>query len=785
MTTVVRRFPTFEIDLITQKTSYALTYDTASQAKQFTSGNLEESLIQFYITNDMTQDSPVFSLIILAKTKWDEVLNANDLIRVRVYPDRTQKAPDNPYIMVGLISDIHKEGEYVNGTLLYRITGNAMTKALMDFDVGVIQEISTVLVSSGWLPDVTTGGHNPLQFSGNNASGIAGQLMSRFVMQYIQYAFSNGKTLQDYFTYALNSWTNDEYLQDVTPYINYQGSMLQFLTDVSAQPFNELFFEYTKDGKCVMIMRPTPFDPDAWTNVPAYEFTSDIVVEESYGKSDSEMYSIFVVSTPNLSEITPSQIGVFPKYNPELVKKYGYKEYSVENQYLLTPGSANSVSSSSSSSSSKSSTSSSKSSTSSSSSGTAHTASVATSPTSTAPTSNTNPNTPTTGAYQVPTYTQVYNYLNSMGYLDVETIRTKRNTVYTNLHAAFQGLNQAACNAILDDIVSGVFNSSDYQWIVQTSATQVTDNNANKEKTVAIDKLDEFTQRLFNWYCENSNFYSGDIRVLGNPAFRVGTRIIYRDAEEGTTWEFYVESVEHDFDFTQGYTTILGVTRGLPDSGAKRFNNLWGTSQDFKGGLMGEASMVDLIQTPTTASTTSGTQKSFKGTVPPGTPGGPTAMSALQYAVGATSLNTVYREGGGRTGVDPLTQNPAIMDCSSFVWWCYKQAGAYLKGGSTGMTTKTIASDPQLQIISNRGNSKDSAIKLMKQGDIIFFDTAGADGHVGIYAGDGQFVACNGPASPSGVQQNDMTSGYWYKNFRGHVLRYNDANNNNTNSSTS
>lgn len=199
---------------------------------------------------------------------------------------------------------------------------------------------------------------------------------------------------------------------------------------------------------------------------------------------------------------------------------------------------------------------------------------------------------------------------------------------------------------------------------------------------------------------------------------------------------------------------------------------------------MGEASLADLIQTP---STTSGKATSFKGSVPSGSPGGPTSMSALQYAEGATSLDTVYVEGAGRKGVDPLTQNPAYMDCSSFVWWCFYQAGATLKGGKTGMTTKTIAADSQLQTVSGRGNSKDAALKLAKQGDIIFFDTVGADGHVGIYAGSGEFVACNGSKNydpNGGVQQNDMTSGYWYQKFNGHIMRYNDSNSNNTNSNT-
>lgn len=707
-----------------------MTYDTAKTASQFSSGELEEALIQFYITNDMTNDSPVFTLVLLAKTKWDEVLNANDVIRVRVFPDRTQAPPDNPYILVGMISDIHKEGEYVNGTLLYRITGQAMTKALIDFQVGVIQEVSTILPAIGWLPDNVTnaGQSNGLNFTGNTAAGVGDQLMSRFVYQYAQYAFAGNRTLHDFLIHSFSSWENDEYLSDTTSFVNYQGSIRQFLQDVSAQPFNELFFEYANSGQCVAIMRPTPFDPDMWNALPTYQFTSDIVVEESYGKSDAEMNSIFVVSAPNLQEMTSVDIGVFPKYNPELIKKYGYKEMSVQNQYLLTPGSA-----------------------------------VATSKDGKGKTATTNITSPSIAP---PKYTDVQSFLSERGYLDQNFVRVNKSMVYNDVLSAFQGLNGIAASDIVDTVIAGTFTSAMFDTIMKTDSVAQYDKSVNKEKTISPNKLDEFTQRLYNWYCENANFYSGDIRVLGNPAYRLGTRIYYTDLERNTTWEFYVESVEHDFDFTSGYTTILGVTRGLPNYGERRFNNLWGQSSDFKGGYMGEASLQSLVQTAKASTTNNSMPSSFQL----GGTGGAGSMGAVQTAEVMCTHNTIYKYGAGRTGVDPLQQNPSVMDCSAFVWWCFYENGVYLKGGPTGMTTKTIATDPKLQTIGNRGDDKNTVISRLKQGDIIWFDTDGPDGHVGIYVGNGRFVACN---TDHGVQECSLSDKYWWKTFVGHAARYN------------
>ncbi|MCP6156782.1 hypothetical protein NL403_26930, partial [Klebsiella pneumoniae] len=61
------------------------------------------------------------------------------------------------------------------------------------------------------------------------------------------------------------------------------------------------------------------------------------------------------------------------------------------------------------------------------------------------------------------------------------------------------------------------------------------------------------------------------------------------------------ESIEHKFDYKQGYFTTIGVTRGLKDAiikdgeGSKhRFKGLWNQSSDFIGGLMGEETSKEL-----------------------------------------------------------------------------------------------------------------------------------------------------------------------------------------------
>ncbi len=56
----------------------------------------------------------------------------------------------------------------------------------------------------------------------------------------------------------------------------------------------------------------------------------------------------------------------------------------------------------------------------------------------------------------------------------------------------------------------------------------------------------------------------------------------------------------------------------------------------------------------------------------------------------------------------------------------------------------------------------------MKRGDLIFFDTAGRNGHIGIYLENGKFL---NDSSTQGVSIGDLNSAYWSRYFNGNVRR--------------
>lgn len=155
----------------------------------------------------------------------------------------------------------------------------------------------------------------------------------------------------------------------------------------------------------------------------------------------------------------------------------------------------------------------------------------------------------------------------------------------------------------------GTISEQEYNDILNSTPHNVTDKDVSKalygDKDSDTSSLGvtyrNYQQRLFNWYADNGKYYSGDITVMGRGDVQVGWRCYYYDTRRQALWEFYVESVSHSFSFdnAEGWTTTLGVTRGMKVEylgDPKRFNLYWGKYADFQGGFFGEPNLSALIE---------------------------------------------------------------------------------------------------------------------------------------------------------------------------------------------
>ena len=118
-----------------------------------------------------------------------------------------------------------------------------------------------------------------------------------------------------------------------------------------------------------------------------------------------------------------------------------------------------------------------------------------------------------------------------------------------------------------------------------------------------------------------------------------------------------------------------------------------------------------------------------------------------------------YKWGGGRNPVDVANK---LFDCSSFVHYCFSQAGINL-GDYRNVVTDSLAKE-----------GRKVSVDEMKRGDIIFFDTYKKNGHVGIYLGDGKFLH---DGTSKGVSINSLNESYWKKTFNGLVRRIVESSN--------
>lgn len=257
-----------------------------------------------------------------------------------------------------------------------------------------------------------------------------------------------------------------------------------------------------------------------------------------------------------------------------------------------------------------------------------------------------------------------------------------------------------------------------------------TDDSGNQTR------LKKYSVLLANWFGDNASYVSGEIRVIGNPDYRVGkvlSRFDNGQSSKGNNEpiqiDYYIESTSHEFNLSSGYTTTLGVTRGLVHS-VDRFKhwNSWnspltsskpgnGELQIFDGGLFGEISLKKNIK------------ESAKEAGSGSNSGGSDDLSAPKKA--GDDYPSKYKNASPDSVADEWRY--LNRECTSFVAWRLSRDG---KTNFSGLGNA----------ISWASRSGLSLQKTPKVGDIAWFNelaAPGAAGHVAYVAkvsGDDVFI---------------------------------------------
>lgn len=633
----VRRFrrPKVRVEFHTDDNIFTLRYENT---KEVTGKQVADRIINFETKNAMADDSAVFVLTLAGDTYWEKLIMINDIVKIFINPSLDDDKEGQ--VLIGMVSSVNQVGSYDNNQKAYRITGQSFSKPFMKFGLGVMREVNAFLPMAGWLEDGE--GEGKIKFTGSSAHEVMTQILNRFV-PYMQYNYPGKdgkpiKNLTDYFMWDnLESWDEYENIRDVTPFINFDGSLSDLIDFTTAKPFNENFYRNNQEQqKTELVLRRTPFNPTQWRALPFTVVETEDVIEEDVGKNDVETYSIFNVTNSMMYKTIDAKVFSKPQYHVELTNRYGYSRLEVENPFIFDEDSS-----------------------------------------STDEGSNDND----TGN-QLGTYDKVKKDLNNMGQ---ENISRSTEKMVSKLASTYRNIRKDKAQKIVDYYVQhNGLPKSEYEKIVgrtveseqeqdkrpeatKDAVIKVIDNiyknqdgkydykkKENKDKAIKeltdkfkygnqakskklvdalaknlgatrdkdVDKFIKalsdisnvsadtgtspsdsplliFSKMLFNWYHNNPNFFSGEITVVGHHKYDIGQRLFVKDKQKNETWEFYVESVQHKFSYKDGYITILGVTRGLkqaviPDGSIYRFAKPWGESSDFTGGLLGEADSATL-----------------------------------------------------------------------------------------------------------------------------------------------------------------------------------------------
>ncbi len=307
--------PVIEVEFYTEQGMLA-----AVSAGVNTDNGLND-LINVNTGRNMGQDCPTFSLSLIWRNDWFQLLSSNDLVIIKMQrPPETKKS-----VFFGLIDDIRKVLDFSSGQpqRAIQVTGRGFNKAFINFEVGKVENLS-IDYGQGWMS-------NLLMLASCDSKTAIQLTLDSYIGKAIKYSFGNGTSFEDHFNYD-GTPHSGELLVDETSYTSYMGSLWNFIKGLGNPPFNETYWEIQNE-KPNMIHRPTPFNKEDWIKLERTTIKNHDIVSDNTGRSDLETYTLYSIENLLFNE-TASNF-YFPLWYPPYYAKYGIKQLKVSTVYQL------------------------------------------------------------------------------------------------------------------------------------------------------------------------------------------------------------------------------------------------------------------------------------------------------------------------------------------------------------------------------------------------------------------------------------------------------------------
>lgn len=287
---------------------------------------MDDDVISVSTRRDMGADAPTFTIMLTRRKPWHILLGANDLVYISM-----QRPPETlDYVFVGLIDDVRKKviiGEDGIPKRVISVSGRGVSKAFIQFDIGVIPEANIEMYKTGW---VTAAG---ITLAGQDPATILTTIWDTLATEHVNYIWDE-LVLFNIIGHEFTS-RPDMKMLDETGLITWQGSLWAFMKEIGESPFYELYWEIY-DSVPKLILRTTPFSKENWNKLQEYHITDEDIVQEDIGRSDVETYALYSVGMKCLFSKSDAYktTGLKPLWNEEYAKKYGLRRLHVTSSYM-------------------------------------------------------------------------------------------------------------------------------------------------------------------------------------------------------------------------------------------------------------------------------------------------------------------------------------------------------------------------------------------------------------------------------------------------------------------
>lgn len=308
--------PVIEAKLYTEQGLLA----TVSTTGLTSDTDFDNELISINTTRDMSQDCPTFTLNVVYHSGWYSRVSPNDLVVISM-----QRPPDSKHcVMVGLVDDIRKVLDFSSGQpqRAVQITGRGMNKALVNFDVGLLENIS-IDTGTGFFADL-------VNLASCDSYDAIDLVQKDYIGRAVRYSFADGSTITSHYQYQ-GDHHEGEVLTDYEAYSQYTGSLWNFIKSLGNSPWCETYWDVNDSEQAVLVHRYTPFNKDKWTALDRYTLKDTDIMSNNTGRSDLETYTLYSVY-PVIG--SSSMVNLYmPLWYPPFAYKYGITQLIATTSY--------------------------------------------------------------------------------------------------------------------------------------------------------------------------------------------------------------------------------------------------------------------------------------------------------------------------------------------------------------------------------------------------------------------------------------------------------------------